>query len=54
MEIGAIKRLNKELLSFKKDPNPALEILEPVDDDNMLLWKGCLLGVSGTPYEGKV
>ncbi|VVT44348.1 uncharacterized protein SAPINGB_P000386 [Magnusiomyces paraingens] len=49
--VAAIKRLTKELKANAKDPNPALEFLQPVSDNNLLLWKGRLKGVPNTPYQ---
>lgn len=49
---AATRRLTKELLSNNADPNPALESLEPVSDDDLFTWRAVLKGVKGTPYEG--
>ncbi|KAK2753465.1 hypothetical protein FQN54_007855 [Arachnomyces sp. PD_36] len=45
------KRLIHELNEYKKSPNEALLRLEPVSDDNLLLWEAVLKGVPGSPYE---
>lgn len=49
---AATRRLNKEILAQYKDPNPALATLEPVDENNLLLWRAVLKGPPGTPYQG--
>jgi peroxin-4 len=47
-----VKRLLTELSSYQNDPNPALERLGPVNDDDLFTWTAILLGVQNTPYEG--
>lgn len=51
---AAVKRLLKELASNYADPNPALDLLEPVSEDDMFTWKAVLNGVQNSPYEGKM
>ncbi|KAI9595713.1 ubiquitin-conjugating enzyme/RWD-like protein [Syncephalis fuscata] len=48
------RRLLKELheLSRDRDTSPELARLEPVTDDNLLVWQAILCGPQGSPYEG--
>jgi len=46
------KRLLSELRNYASDPNPALERLGPVSDDDLLHWTAVMRGAPGTPYEG--
>ncbi|KAI5840526.1 ubiquitin-conjugating enzyme/RWD-like protein [Morchella snyderi] len=48
----ATRRLIKELSDYRADPNPCLELLEPVSEDDLLHWHALLKGVENTPYEG--
>ena len=48
----AQKRLLQELKSLQDEPNPALELLSPVGDDDLFEWKAVMKGVPGTAYEG--
>lgn len=48
----AAKRLAKELQQYQKDPSPALELLEPVDENDILHLVAILVGPDGTAYEG--
>jgi ubiquitin-protein ligase len=49
---SCIKRLFKELNDNRKELNPCVLELEPVDEDDLLVWKCSLKGPQGTPYEG--
>lgn len=49
---AATKRLLKELSSQYADPNPALDRLEPISEDDIFTWKAVLNGVHDSPYEG--
>ncbi|KXN72866.1 ubiquitin-conjugating enzyme [Conidiobolus coronatus NRRL 28638] len=51
---SCIKRLFKELNDNRKELNPCVLELEPVDEDDLLVWKCSLKGPQGTPYEGGV
>ena len=51
---AATKRLLKELSSQYADPNPALDRLEPISEDDIFTWKAVLNGVHDSPYEGKI
>lgn len=48
---ASAKRLLKELASFRKEGNPALEDLAPEHEDNMYVWKAVLRGPEQSPYE---
>lgn len=49
---SAPKRLLHELRSYEEEPNPALQRLGPVNDDELLEWSAIMKGVAGTAYEG--
>lgn len=50
----ASKRLIKELQQYQKDPSPALDLLEPVSEDDLFHLVAILIGPDGTAYEGIV
>jgi peroxin-4 len=50
--MSASKRLVKEYLGSQNDPNPALESLGPVKEENMFKWAAIMRGPQDTPYEG--
>jgi len=41
-----------ELANYRKEPNPALESLGPVSEDDLFHWAAVLKGAEGTAYEG--
>lgn len=45
-------RLLRELAAFNKDPNPALESLEPSTEGDLMNLTAVMRGPSGSPYEG--
>jgi ubiquitin-protein ligase len=47
----SLKRIQKELKDFKRDPLPDSLRLGPVGDD-MWMWRATYSGPKGTPYEG--
>lgn len=49
---AATRRLLKELAANAADPNPALDVLEPVSEEDIFTWRAVLKGAPGTPYEG--
>jgi peroxin-4 len=49
---SASKRLLKELSSYNGDPNPALEALQPVSEEDLFTWTAILRGPVDTPYQG--
>ncbi|SMY28421.1 unnamed protein product [Zymoseptoria tritici ST99CH_1A5] len=50
----ATKRIIKELDAHRRDPSPALSLLEPVSDDDLYNLTAELIGPEGTAYEGGV
>ncbi|KAF2478714.1 ubiquitin-conjugating enzyme/RWD-like protein [Neohortaea acidophila] len=48
----AAKRLIKELDAYHSDPSPAVAILQPADDGDLLHLTAVLLGPQETAYEG--
>lgn len=49
---AATRRLLKELASNYNDPNPALSLLVPINENDIFTWKAVLKGVPESPYEG--
>ncbi|KAL9053681.1 MAG: hypothetical protein Q9162_004632 [Coniocarpon cinnabarinum] len=49
---SAQKRLLQEVRAIQDEPNPALQFLGPVNDDNLFEWRATMKGVAGTAYEG--
>lgn len=47
------KRLLKELSAIQKDPNPALESLHPIHEDDLFHWEAVLKGPPDSPYDGQ-
>ncbi|PUU74545.1 ubiquitin-conjugating enzyme/RWD-like protein [Tuber borchii] len=45
-------RIMNELVNYRKEPNPALESLGPVSEDDLFHWAAVLKGAEGTAYEG--
>lgn len=45
-------RIMNELANYRKEPNPALESLGPVSEDDLFHWAAVLKGAEGTAYEG--
>lgn len=50
--MSTARRLLKELHEFHSDPNPNLENLGPVADDDLFNWAATLKGPKDSPYEG--
>ncbi len=45
------KRLDKELRNVVKD-SPVVYFLEPINEENLYSWQGCILGPENSSYEG--
>ncbi|RPA93091.1 ubiquitin-conjugating enzyme [Choiromyces venosus 120613-1] len=50
--LSSTTRVMNELSNYRKEPNPALESLGPVSEDDLFHWNAVLKGPEGTPYEG--
>lgn len=51
--MSVTKRLLKELSAVQKDPNPALESLHPIHEDDLFHWEAVLKGPPDSPYDGE-
>jgi ubiquitin-protein ligase len=51
--MAANRRLLKELAAHQADPNPALQMLEPESEEDMLTWVAILKGPTESAYHGK-
>ncbi|KAF9434496.1 hypothetical protein BGZ76_007917 [Entomortierella beljakovae] len=54
MSTAVHRRMLKEYLAIQKNSatRPHLELLEPIQEDNLLHWKAILLGTADSAYEG--
>ena len=55
MQSSGLQRLQNEYEKFmeemEEDENPVITAC-PVDEDDMFVWEGTIIGEEGTPYEG--
>ena len=49
----ALKRIQKELKEFNKDP-PQNITAGPINDNNMFRWEATIIGPEDSPYEGGI
>ena len=51
--MSAIKRIQKELMEFNKNPVPNC-YAEPINESDLYRWKATIMGPENSPYQGGV
>ena len=51
--MSVIKKLQRELINFNKDPPPNI-YAGPINDNDLFHWEAAIMGPEETPYQGGV
>lgn len=51
--MAASRRLLKELAAYQADPNPALQLLEPENEEDLFAWTAIMKGPTESAYQGE-